>query len=59
MHEVKVYDGSGKLKKVISVKQLNVRSEKQLESPSFFGRNKKAGKPADNESPQPAPNKAP
>ncbi len=45
MHEVKVYDRSGKLKKVISVKTLNIRSTKQLENPSVFRNNKKAGRP--------------
>ena len=46
MHEVKVYDSSGNLKKVISVKQLNIRSNKQLESPYLFLKNKRTGKPA-------------
>ena len=41
MHEVKVYDSSGKLKKVITVKALNLRSIKQMENPSIFKRNKK------------------
>jgi len=45
MHEVKVYDSSGKLKKVISVKALTARSTKQLETPSVFRNNKRAGKP--------------
>lgn len=45
MHEVKVYDRSGKLKKVISVKALNIRSTKQLETPSIFRNNKRAGRP--------------
>jgi hypothetical protein len=45
MHEVKVYDSSGNLKKVISIKKLNNRSKKQLESPSLFRKNKRAGKP--------------
>ena len=47
MHEVKVYDGSGNLKEVISVKKLNIRSKQQLESPSLFMKNKKTGKPAE------------
>lgn len=47
MHEVKVYDGSGNLKEVISVKKLNIRSKQQLEFPSLFMKNKKTGKPAD------------
>lgn len=44
MHEVKVYDASGNLKKVISTKALNTRSTKQLEMPSMFLRNKKGRK---------------
>ncbi|GJL78351.1 MAG: hypothetical protein NPINA01_13400 [Nitrospinaceae bacterium] len=45
MHEVKVYDGCGNLKKVISVKKLNIRSLKQLEFPSLFKKNKRNGRP--------------
>jgi hypothetical protein len=45
MHEVKVYDSSGKLKKVISTQTLNIRSKQQLESPAMFLRNKKGRKP--------------
>ncbi len=45
MHEVKVYDSSGNLKKVISVKKLNIRSKKQLEFPSLFRKNKRTGRP--------------
>ena len=45
MHEVKVYDSSGKLKKVISTQTLNIRSKKQLETPSMFLRNKRGRKP--------------
>ena len=45
MHEVKVYDSSGKLKQVISVKKLNIRSEKQLEFPALFKKNKRTGRP--------------
>ena len=45
MYEVKVYDDSGKLKKVISIKALNIRSKKQLETPSMFLRNKRGRKP--------------
>ncbi len=41
MHEVKVFDSTGKLKKVITVKALNVRSKKQMENPSIFKKNKK------------------
>jgi len=45
MHEVKVYDSSGKLKKVISTQTLNIRSKQQLETPSMFLRNKRGRKP--------------
>jgi len=41
MHEVKVYDNSGKLKKVISIKALHIRSKKQLDTPALFLKNKK------------------
>lgn len=41
MHEVKVFDSSGKLKKVITVKALNVRSQKQIEDPSKFMKSKR------------------
>ena len=51
MHEVKVYDGSGNLKEVISVKKLNLRSKKQLESPSLFMKNKRTAKTTE-ESPE-------
>ena len=40
MHEVKVYDSSGKLKKVISSQALDIRSKQQMETPSMFRRNK-------------------
>jgi hypothetical protein len=46
MHEVKVYDSSGKLKKVISTRSLNNRSNKQLETPSLFLKNKRGRKAA-------------
>ena len=42
MHEVKVFDATGNLKKVISVKALNKRTDKQINSPSFY--NKKGRK---------------
>jgi hypothetical protein len=45
MHEVKVYDSSGKLKKVISTQTLNIRSKQQLETPSMFRKNKKGRMP--------------
>lgn len=38
MHEVKVYDSSGNLKKVISAKTLNTRAEKLIKSPMLFRR---------------------
>lgn len=44
MNEVKVYDSSGNLKKVISIKQLNLREKMQLETPSIFRKNKRTGK---------------
>tara|TARA_B100001964_G_scaffold104916_2_gene117128 strand:- start:2242 stop:2418 length:177 start_codon:yes stop_codon:yes gene_type:complete len=45
MHQVKVYDGSGNLKKVISVKALNKRSDNLIESPSQYRRNRGNAKP--------------
>lgn len=45
MHEVKVYDSSGKLKKVISTQTLYKRSKEQLETPSIFMKNKKGRMP--------------
>ena len=42
MHEVKVYDDSGNLKKIISVKALQKRSDRLIETPSLVrksGRN--------------------
>ncbi len=45
MHEVRVYDGLGNLKKVISVKKLNIRSKKQLESPYLFRKDKRSRRP--------------
>lgn len=44
MHEVKVYDSSGKLKKVISINTLNKRENQQMENPSIFKRNKRFGR---------------
>ena len=46
MHEVKVFDGSGNLKKVISVKTLNKRTEKQINSPSFYNKKGRKVKPS-------------
>lgn len=50
MNEVKVYDSSGNLKKVISVNQLNIREKLQMETPSIFKRNKRAGRPPEKSS---------
>jgi hypothetical protein len=46
MHEVKVFDSTGRLKKVISVKALDRRSQKQIDTPSLFRKNKGPGRPA-------------
>jgi hypothetical protein len=45
MYEVKVYDSSGKLKKVIATQTLNIRSKQQLETPAMFLSNKRGKKP--------------
>lgn len=44
MHEVKVYDVSGKLKRVISTQELNIRSQEQMDSPFLFRKNKSTRK---------------
>jgi len=44
MHEVKVYDSSGNLKKVISINALNKRDQRQIENPSIFKKNKRFGR---------------
>ena len=41
MYEVKVFDSSGNLKKVISVNQLITRDEIKYETPSVFQKNKR------------------
>jgi len=41
MFEVKVFDSSGNLKKVISEKALNKRSDKQINSPSLYKKGRK------------------
>ena len=46
MHEVKVYDSSGKLKKVISVKTLTTRSDQQINSPSLYIKKGRKAKPS-------------
>ena len=45
MHEVKVFDASGNLKKVISIKTLNKRTDKQINSPSFYNKKGRKVKP--------------
>ena len=45
MHEVKVYDRSGNLKKVISVKALTKRSDQQIQSPSLYNKKGRKAKP--------------
>jgi len=41
MHQVKVFDDSGNLKKIISVKSLQKRSDRIIETPSLI---KKSGR---------------
>jgi hypothetical protein len=48
MHEVKVYDSSGNLKKVISVKALTKRSDQQINSPSLYIKKGRKAKPTEN-----------
>ena len=45
MHEVKVYDHTGNLKKVISVKALKKRSDLIIESPTLYRKSRGNGKP--------------
>lgn len=45
MHEVKVYDSTGTLKKVISVQALSKREDKKADSPHLFRKNKRGPKP--------------
>jgi hypothetical protein len=44
MHEVKVYDSAGRLKKVIPVKTLNKREDRKAEFPGLFRKNKRNSK---------------
>ena len=44
MHEVKVYDSAGKLKKVISINTLNKREDRKAEFPDLFRKNKRNSK---------------
>lgn len=46
MHEVRVYDNLGNLKKVISVKTLKKRAEQQIQTPSLFRKDRKNAKQA-------------
>ena len=41
MHEVKVYDAAGNLKKVISVKKLTERSDRLFNTPSLYQKGSK------------------
>ena len=52
MHEVRVFDGSGNLKKVISVKTLNKRTDKQISTPSFYNKKGRKVKPLVQEVPK-------
>ncbi len=45
MHEVRVYDSSGSLKKVISEKALKARADHQILFPSAYGKGGKKAKP--------------
>jgi len=44
MHEVKVFDGAGNLKKVISVKKLTERSDELFKTPSLYQKGSKKPK---------------
>lgn len=44
MHEVKVFDGAGNLKKVISVKKLTERSDRLFNTPSLYQKGAKKPK---------------
>ncbi len=45
MHEVRVYDSTGALKKVISEKTLKARADHQILFPSAYGKGGKKAKP--------------
>ena len=49
MHEVKVFDASGNLKKIISIETLNKRTERQINSPSFYNKKGRKVKPLSQE----------
>lgn len=45
MHEVRVYDSAGALKKVISEKTLKARADRQILFPGGYSKGKKKTKP--------------
>jgi hypothetical protein len=45
MHEVRVYDSSGALKKVISEKTLKARADRQVLFPGGYAKGRKKAKP--------------
>jgi hypothetical protein len=45
MHEVRVYDSSGALKKVISEKTLKARADRQVLFPGGYAKGRKKTKP--------------
>ncbi|MDH3257462.1 MAG: hypothetical protein OEM27_07575 [Nitrospinota bacterium] len=45
MHEVRVYDSSGALKKVISEKTLKARADRQILFPGGYAKGKNKAKP--------------
>ncbi len=56
MHEVKVFDGAGNLKKVISVKKLTERSDQLFNTPSLYQKGPKKLKSPKQVSKAPAKN---
>jgi hypothetical protein len=56
MHEVKVYDGAGNLKKVISVKKLTERSDRLFNTPSLYQKGSKKPKSPEQASEVPGKN---
>ncbi len=44
MHEVKVFDGTGNLKKVVSINSLIKRDQLQIDQPSIFSKSKRFGR---------------
>ena len=45
MHEVRVYDSSGALKKIISEKTLKARADQQVLFPGGYAKGRKKAKP--------------